>query len=257
MLVYWDLTALWNLLADYLLLLSSARLAGVGVARLRLFLGAAVGAAYAAAQLFLPHSPLLLGAAFALLCAVSFYGTGRALRLSLLFALLCCAFGGIVLLLGGFVGMERLRRGLFFGELPWGVFFAAAGLSYLLLCVIFRGAARYKKTDFAEASVTMHGETVTLRLLCDSGNTLRDPASGAPIPIVESVALEPLHLIAEELWQEIPYTAVGVGEGRLKAFRCDTLTIDGEARGASLVAVSPTPLGADFRGLWCVEERKA
>ena len=47
MVVYWDLAALVNGAADYLLLLSAARLAGRTVPRLRLLGAAAFGAAYA------------------------------------------------------------------------------------------------------------------------------------------------------------------------------------------------------------------
>lgn len=256
MIVYWDLTALWNLLLDYLLLLSSARLAGVSVARKRLLLGALAGAAYAVAQLFLPHSPLLLFLAFSLLCAISFCGTGRALRLSLLFALLCCALGGVVVLFANLVSWQRLRRGIFYGELPWGVFFAAAALSYLLFCIVFRGGARYQKRDFAKASITLRGHTVRLRLLRDTGNTLCDPLKGRAVPIVEEQALLGLHLEADDLDRQLSYTAVGIGEGRLSAFRCDALEIDGKPFGSALVAVSPTPFGADFMGLWCGEERE-
>ncbi|MBQ7713507.1 MAG: sigma-E processing peptidase SpoIIGA, partial [Oscillospiraceae bacterium] len=46
MIVYWDLVALWNFALDYLLLLGAARLAGRGFRRVRLALGAALGAAY-------------------------------------------------------------------------------------------------------------------------------------------------------------------------------------------------------------------
>ena len=56
MVVYWDLAALVNGAADYLLLLSAARLAGRTVPRLRLLGAAAFGAAYAVLRLVLPCS---------------------------------------------------------------------------------------------------------------------------------------------------------------------------------------------------------
>ena len=64
MVVYWDLAALVNGAADYLLLLSAARLAGRTVPRLRLLGAAAFGAAYAVLRLVLPCSPWLTAAAF-------------------------------------------------------------------------------------------------------------------------------------------------------------------------------------------------
>lgn len=244
MVVYWDLVALWNLALDYFLLLCSARLAGVNVARKRLLLAALFGALFAAAQLWLPRSALLLLISFALLCFAAYHGTGRTLRLSLLFFLLCCTFGGAVVLLGR---SERLRRGLFYGELPWGIFFLAAALCYALLCVIFRGGAKHRANDFVQAEIFHNGKSVKLRLLCDTGNTLKD--NGKVVPIVEKTAL---FGVGET--QAISYTAVGVESGTIESFLCDELRIDGRSLGRCRVALSPTPLGGEFQGLWCEKE---
>ena len=100
MVVYWDLAALVNGAADYLLLLSAARLAGRTVPRLRLLGAAAFGAAYAVLRLVLPCSPWLTAAAFVGMALLAFRGTGRAFKLGLLTLLLSCALGGGVLLLG-------------------------------------------------------------------------------------------------------------------------------------------------------------
>ena len=77
MVVYWDLAALVNGAADYLLLLSAARLAGRTVPRLRLLGAAAFGAAYAVLRLVLPCSPWLAAAAFVGMALLAFRGTGR------------------------------------------------------------------------------------------------------------------------------------------------------------------------------------
>lgn len=246
MIIYWDLVALWNLALDYFLLLCSARLAGVNVARKRLLLAALLGSVIAAVQLWLPRSWTVLAAAFLLLCAAAYRGTGRGVRLSLLFLLLCCTFGGAVALLGR---SERLRRGLFFGELPWGVFLLAALSCYILLCVVFRGGAKHRANDFVQAEIR-HGEkSAKLRLLCDTGNTLSD--GGKAVPVVEKTALSALS-IGEIL--PLTYTAVGVGEGTLESFLCDELVVDGRPLGRRRIALSPTPLGGEFQGLWCAKE---
>lgn len=245
MLVYWDMAALWNFALDYLLLRSCALLAGTEVRRHRLVAGALFGAAFAVAVLFVPRASLLLMPAFVLLCALSFAGTGRCVRLSLLFLLLSCALAGAVLLVGG---GERLRRGLFYGDLPWGIFFAAAALCYLLLGVVFRGGAAKRASDFVRATLRHRGKAVSVRLLCDTGNSLRE--NGKAVPVVERAALHTLDIVPT---QRIAYTAVGV-EGELKCFCCDELVIDGVSLGPRLVALSPTPLGAEFQGLWCAKE---
>ena len=144
MIVYWDLVLLFNFLTDYLLLYGTVRLSGFGIRRGRLALTAFAGALYAVLQLLFPKSGLLLLAVLVLMGVLAFSGTGRAVRLTLLFGALACAFGGGVLLLGQLFGsMKQLARGILFAELPWGVFFAAAVLSYLLLGVVFRGSAQH------------------------------------------------------------------------------------------------------------------
>lgn len=138
MVVYWDLAALVNGAADYLLLLSAARLAGRTVPRLRLFGAAAFGAAYAVLRLVLPCSPWLNAAAFVGMALLAFHGTGRAFKLGLLTLLLSCALGGGVLLLGQCCGtLERVARGVIFAQLPWGVLLGAMGVTYLLLSTVF------------------------------------------------------------------------------------------------------------------------
>lgn len=247
MLVYWDLAMLWNFALDYLLLRLSALLVGVEVKRRRLVLAALFGAAFAVAVLFFPRAVRLLLPVLVLICILGFADTGRFIRLSLLFLLLSCVLAGAVLLIGG---GERLSRGLFYGELPWGVFFAAAALCYLLLGVVFRGGAVHRANDFVRATLR-HGEgEVSVRLLCDTGNSLRK--DGDVVPVIERQVLRALNF---DVTQRIPYTAVGV-TGELECFCCDELLIDGVSLGTRLVALSPAPLGAEFQGLWCAREEK-
>lgn len=251
MVVYWDLVAAWNFALDYILLLCTARLAGRGFRRRRLAIGAALGAAFAVAALAEPRVTALLLPAMALMCLIAF-GRGRRLRLTLLFLLLACALGGGVLLLGAFGGMERLGRAMVYAELPWGVFFTAAGLAWLLLSVVFRGGARHGGDDFVRAHVEYCGRAVDATLLRDTGNTLTDPLTGEGVPVIEAAVLEPLRYMAP--------TALRVctvrGGGTLRAFRCDRLTVDGRALGARLIAVSPEGFGGRFQGLWFDETGK-
>ena len=76
MVIYVESVLAFNFLLDYLLLFGAARLAGRTVARRRLLFGAAVGGAYAAVQLFLPRSVLLLLLALAVMGAAAFPAAG-------------------------------------------------------------------------------------------------------------------------------------------------------------------------------------
>jgi len=256
LIVYWDLVAAWNFALDYLLLLGTLRLAGRPIRRRRLALGAALGAGYAVAALAAPLPLWTLTGAAALVCLAAF-GRARYVRLTLLFLLLACALGGAVLLLGrASGGMTRLARGMVLAELPWGVFLGAAGLSWLLLTVIFRGGAKRGDGDFVRARVEYGGRRVDVTLLRDTGNALTDPLTGEGVPVIEETVLAPL--FAEQGGRAATYlsfttlhvSTVGGADTALRAFRCARLTVDGRTLGARLIALTPEAFGGPYQGLW-------
>lgn len=255
MVIYVESVLAFNFLLDYLLLFGAARLAGRTVARRRLLFGAAVGGAYAAVQLFLPRSVLLLLLALAVMGTAAFSGSGRAVKLTLLFFLASCGFAGVVVLLGqGTRSMTRLARGVVAADLPWGIFLIAAGLSYLLLSVVFRFGAARTGREVAEAVITYRGKTARVRLLRDTGNTLSDPATGLGVPVVDRHALG--GLVSKEeaaTLPRIPYCSVGRADGSLPLLRCEAMILDGKGLGARSVALTERPPGdgSAYAGLWC------
>lgn len=255
MVVYWDLVFAFNTIVDYLLLFGASRLAGRETARLRLWFGAGIGGAYAAVQLFLPRSVLLLFLALAALGAAAFFGSGRAIKLTLLFFLCACAFSGIVLLLGQHFGsMARLARGMITAELPWGVFFLAGGAAYLLLSVIFRCGAAHTGKETAQAEIFCRGKHVRVRLLRDTGNTLTDPETGIGVPVIDRHALREIVSEVEiDALPRIAYCSVGCEAGELPLLFCEGIILDGELVGPRAIALAEHPLGdgGAYAGLWC------
>lgn len=254
MIVYWDAAAVWNFSLDYLLLLGTAYLAGRGLRRGRIALGAAFGAAYAVASLALALPLWTLLPALAAMGYLAFGGDARWPRQTLLFLLLACGLGGAVLLLGRLTGgVERLARCLVGARVPWGVFFAATGAAYLLLGFVFRGGARHGESEYVRARVEYRGRAVEVRLFRDTGNTLSDPLTGEGVPVIEKSALAPLFQKGSAAaFIALPYRSVGV-EGTLEAFHCDRLVADGQDLGARLIALSPEAFGGRCRGLWFSE----
>lgn len=255
MVVYWDLTFAFNVLLDYLLLFAASRLAGRGISRGRLLCGALVGGLYALVQLFLPRSMIVSALALVLLGAAAFYGSGRAIKLTLLFFLCACAFGGVILLLGqSFGNITRLARGILSSDLPWGVFLLAFGSVYVLLGIVFRCGAAHTGKETARATIVYRGKSVQVRLLRDTGNTLTDPLTGLGVPVIDRHVLR--ELIGEEEIASLPriaYCSVGCAEGTLPLLYCEAILLDGKMLGPRAVALSERPLGdgGAYAGLWC------
>lgn len=210
--VYIDALFLLNLVVNYLLLLSAARLAGEIIRRPRLALGAALGAAYAAAVFFpgmgfLLHTLCKLGSGvLMLLCA--FGGSRRLLRLTLVFFGVAAAFGGGILaieLLGG-RGLT-LRNGIFSSAMDLRLILLSAAGCYVLLTLVFRRVAKHSgpARELRRAQLTLGGRQISLTALVDTGNTLTDPVTNRPVMVAEG----------EKLWALFPQgTAPGADDLR-------------------------------------------
>ena len=279
--IYLDELFLLNFVVDYLLLLAAGRLSGEILRRGWLALGAAIGAAYAAAAVlpgmgFLLHPLCKLGAA--VLALLAGYGKSRRLlRVSLVFFAVSAAFGGGVFalqLLGG-RGLT-LQNGIFYSAMDLRLILLSAAGCYGLLPLVFRGIGRHggPSGELTRVRLTLGERQVELTGLVDTGNTLTDPATGRPVLVAEADSLEELlppglrpgpaelrdpagalERLEDGPWRLrfrlLPYRAVGVERGLLLALRMDRVQVGEEDRGPMLAALSPTPVsdGGAYRVL--------
>ena len=268
--VYIDSLFLLNLIVNYLLLLATAKLAGEPLHRVRLGLGAALGALYAAAVFFpgmgfLTRPLCKLASAVAMLL-VGFGSSRRLLRVTLVFFGLSCAFGGGILaisLIGG-RGLS-LRNGILYSAMDLRILLLSAAGCYVVLTLVFQRSARHRRRELAPAVLTLAGRRVALTALVDTGNTLTDPATGRPVMVAEGEKLSDLfppdaRLDGADLrdpvsamerlgdspsrkrFRLLPYQAVGVECGMLLALRLDRVQVGARDYGGILVALSPTRL---------------
>lgn len=184
--VYLDSVFLFNALLDYLLFLSTARLAGIPLRRRRYLLCGVLGGLYAAA-VFLPGggflTETLVKAGVGLLLALIAFGREtHFLRLTLLTVAIACALAGTVLALGLLAGQHIPNaRGIFYTNVNGKTLLLSASGVYLLLTVIFRAAAAHGiRGECLPVTVCLLGQTVALTALLDTGNSLRDTA-GEPV----------------------------------------------------------------------------
>ena len=244
MTVYLDMVVLLNFLVDFLLLLGTNRLSGFPLGPGRSAAGALLGGVYGGACM-LPSFRFLgniLWRIVSLACiAMLAFGIGRsAWKRGGVFVLLSMAMGGIALSLGK-------------SNFP-SLLLAAA--SVWLLC---RAAFGDIVGGQEYVAVEIPGREGILRLtaLKDTGNTLRDPVTGAPVLVIDGASAKmltgltaaqleaPLETLAAQPvpgLRLIPYRAVGVSGGMLLAMRFDGVKI-GQRVQSTVVAFAPSGLG--------------
>lgn len=250
--VYLDSLILLNFILDYLLLLLTGQAAGAVLHRWYIALAAALGAVYAAAVFlpgwgFLAH-PLLRVCA-GVVMVLTAYGTCRQLlRLIILFFAFSAALGGglyALRLMGVTVTLEP----------KFILLFAAA--AYCLLSLAGQKLARHGPRELKRVVVHVGERSTGLTALVDSGNTLRDPMTGAGVVVAQGERLASLlppeadfrhpcqalpALKDPRRFRLLPYRSVGVDQGLLLAVRADRVQVNGKDLGSRLVALSPTPV---------------
>jgi len=250
MTVYLDLIILFNFLVDFLLLLGTNRLCGYPPSPGRAALAALLGGIYGGACV-LPGFRFLGNIVWrlislALMAVLAFGVSFSALRRGLVFSFLSMALGGIVVCMG---------RGGF-----WPVLAAAA-----LLALICRFGFRGKLDTNSYVPVELHygDKHIQLTALRDTGNTLRDPVTGAPVLVIGAEAANQLTGLTVQQMKKpiesigavpglrlIPYHAVGNDGGMLLALKISKVKI-GTWQGSSLVAFAPEGLhpGEEYQAL--------
>ena len=259
--IYIDELFFINLIANYFLLLGTAKICGIAALRRRLWLASALGAAYAVlcaipATAFLSH--VLINVPIAAAMLIIAFGwqkltAGRRLvRVALVFfALAMCAAGAVTAI------------GLLGGRINLRVFVLAFGACYAIATLVFRRAGR-DSGRMSQVRIEVGERAVTLRALVDTGNSLTDPLSGARVCVVSltdvlTIVPESQQALLENTVRSggpsalvelgnipggiklrlVPYSTVGTASGMLLAFRPDRITVDGRESHDHIVAVSP------------------
>ena len=277
--VYLDLVFVLNTIIDYMLLLTTASLAGTTLRRRRFAIFAVLGGLYAVGTFLLPilATPLVRLLFGGTLAYFTFYLDRRPWRIAALFLLLSGALAGMLLALGLAYGSPTgvLQR-IYYADISWGILLGAALLFYILMHLVFRQSARYGGGDTVDIVLYVQGRCCRLRALRDSGNTLRDPIYGRPVLVAQKEALidiwsveirnileqacpieDKMASLAEKGYHFtlIPYQCVGDSGGLLLAVRSDYLRIGKRIVPRALVALTDTEIGSGCHALWGGYER--
>lgn len=277
--VYIDVLFAVNMILDYFILLTVSRVLHRQDKRLRLLLGAGVGALYALC-IFLPEMGILCTAGLKallsigiVLAAYRFSTLKSFLQLLGLFYLVSFLFGGLIFALYLFCtppGM-LLRNGVVYFDLSPVTLILAAGACYVVI-VLFSRLVRRHENRFYNLSVTVDSKTVSVPAMLDTGNSLCDPLSGMPVLVAEygavqsllpkalrpafrEGAFQSLKELRENDWESrlrmVPYGGLNGKGGILPAFRPDALSVKSKKQTLKttdvLIAVCGGRLSSDGR----------
>ena len=274
--VYVDVLFGLNSAINYLLLRGSAAMGGHPVRFGRLLAAACLGGLYAVAVV-LPGCGWLQELPIQAICAglmllIAFGWKRNTVKQGLFFFGLSFAFGGVVMLLIQLAEPDCMifgNRAYYAVSTP--ALLLLAGVGYGISALVLSGWGAHTGGEIQTMQVQMGEQTVPVRVLRDTGNTLRDPISGQTVLVTGKALLETLlsdmvlraelqdpATLLERLSKDhpklrfclVPYRAVGVEAGLLLAIRCSL--IHGKRKETILAAFSPTEVSADgtFDAIW-------
>lgn len=239
--VYADVVFVLNFLLDALSLWCTAQLSGIGVRRCRWLFASGFGALYSVFTLYFTWGKgLFPWAAAAGMTALCFGMDALFLRRLLLFLVVSCVLSGAA---------TAVQYTLLRTDSVWLVFLIAAVFCYVALSVIFHGGVREDAVKL-RATITHRGKSVRLMLLRDTGNSLRDSATGQTVCVVWRGVISPL--LRDERYFTLPYRSLGAEAGELACFYCDAITVEGVTYRHYPIGLADHPLtdGSGFAGLW-------
>lgn len=245
LILYADVLFAINFIMDYLALYASSAVLRLKKNRLRLALGAFVGAAYCLLKLYVTLAePFTALAVSLVMCGVSLWN-GKLftyIKAVILFYAASMLFGGVMTFLYESAYRYRHAQILKNGLTP-GMFFAAVGILFILILV---GGKIISHSVFAKnvnVRIRIGDKCENFRMLCDSGNLLCDPYNGLPVMVLDAKSLDKLlgkdgfhrhfdtlgGLAASRKFRYIPIHTPS-GDGALPAFLPDGVFVRGSRR---------------------------
>ncbi|HCC35699.1 MAG TPA: hypothetical protein DEQ02_08750 [Ruminococcaceae bacterium] len=249
MTVYIDVLFVLNLVVNYFTLLAAGKLGGASSRFFRLFLGAALGAVYSLI-IFMPKMSLLITVPLQLLFSFAMILTafglrraGRFLRLAGVFYLVSFAYAGMMMAIWLIFRPNGMAvgNGIVYFDISPMLLIVSTVASYGILSLIRRfWGTHTQHQSVYKTEIILGNATVSGRALLDTGNSLVDLFSGAPVIVAEYALIKDLIPSAAEIlktgneadlpedmqqrFRLIPYSAIG-GKGLLPAFRSDGVTV--------------------------------
>lgn len=255
--IYIDILLALNLFIDYLLLAATARVLQLPAGRYRLILGAVVGALCSLIILAppLPSWATLLfqcgSAAVMTAAAFRFGGVVRYIKTVAVFFVISAVFAGVCTLVWHVFAPRGIvvQNGTLYYDVPPLLLVTLTVAAYGVLCVYDRLTRKRAALGRSYHVRICEGEReLTLRALLDTGHSLVDSFSGAPVIIADRSSVMMLRdcfdmVSVSGRVRYIPYSSLG-GSGVLPSFRPSSAWLLADGREADIsgvwIAVTPT-----------------
>lgn len=232
--IYIDVLIGTNLFINYFLLLAVSKFLSIPVKRSRLIAAAALGAA-GSLTILLPETNLFLSffikfilSVIIVLAAYPFYGLKEFLRELAAFYIMSFAFAGFMLALWYFIAPQGLiiKNSVVYFNVSPILLIMMTVVCYFIIRFIHRITGRQAPESLiCRICIFYNGNSVSCSAKVDTGNTLTEPFSNAPVVVVDAACIASI-MPKEESGKirYVPFQAVS-GGGLLPAFRPDKLTI--------------------------------
>ena len=272
--VYIDVLFLVNFMINILITEGTGSIMCVDTKWYRSLLSALIGAIYAV-LIFFPGMGIagsiimkILISAVLVWVAFGFKSLPHFLKMWGSFYLASFIFGGSLIAimsttgLGGRLGAVY-SNGEVYLNLPWRWVFASACGTYVLILFFSRIRKRRIVREAVKRTLTIYinGNVIETSAIIDTGNSLFDPITGAPVIVCEHRALKAL-VPEEDEWMErmgtmglrvrlIPFSSIGKEDGIMPGFLPDKVKIDGMEVKRCIIGITRSTLseGEEYHAL--------
>lgn len=232
--IYVDVLVAVNFLINYFLLLATRKFLGTPAKKGRIVAAAALGAFFSL-SILLPEMTAAAGLLMKFLMSVGivltafgYGGVKRLARGTAAFYIISFGFAGLMMALWYFIAPQGLviRNSVVYFDISPVMLILLAVLCYFAITAVNRVTGRQApKGLYCRIAVSCGGAVCDCVAKVDTGNSLREPFSNDPVVVVsERAAAKVIPPEGSLNFRMVPFSDVS-GEGLLRAFRPERLTV--------------------------------
>ncbi len=264
MTIYLDVILLENLCMNYIILFATGLIHRTKIKKIRILFSSLMGGVYSILSFALVlevYSNIIFKILLSIVMVyIAFYPSNVKMLVKelIIFYLVSFAFGGCAFALLYFIKPQDIlmRNGVLTGTYPIKIALLGGMVGFVIVNIAFKvvKGKLSKKDMFCEIIIYLNEKVKKIKAFIDTGNLLKDPISGMPVVVVESVELE--EMIPREIMKHlneilegkeydilsqmptayqlkfrvIPFSSLGKQNGLLLGFIADKVELETEER---------------------------